>query len=107
MPCQQGVRTHDGSDLPEHSPPQVLRLGGQANALIVGEAQPARSELLAEHAVLRREIVDHFALRSLIQPARATTRNRSGCDSGSMTRGIADQPKNRLTIELLDTTRSR
>jgi hypothetical protein len=47
MPCQEGVRAHDGSDLLEHSPPQVLRLGGQATALIVAEAQPARSELLA------------------------------------------------------------
>jgi hypothetical protein len=51
MPGQEGIRAHDGSDLLEHPPPQVLRLGGQANALIVGEAQPARSELLAEHAV--------------------------------------------------------
>ena len=47
MPCQEGIRAHDGSDLLEHSPPHVLRLGGQANALIVGEAQSARSELLA------------------------------------------------------------
>jgi hypothetical protein len=55
MPCQEGVRAHDGSDLLEHSPPLGLRLGGQAKALIVGEAQPARSELLAEHALVHRQ----------------------------------------------------
>jgi hypothetical protein len=66
---QEGFRAHDGSDLLEHSPPQVLRLSGQANALIVGEAQPARSELLAEHAVLSLEIIDHLALL-LVDPAR-------------------------------------
>src|SRR5712692_4935123 len=31
MPCQEGVRAHDSSDLLEHSPPQVLRLSGQAD----------------------------------------------------------------------------
>ena len=49
---QQGVKSHDGSDLLEHSAPQVHRLGSQAKALIVGAAQPARSELLAEYAEL-------------------------------------------------------
>jgi hypothetical protein len=106
MPCQEGIRAHDGSDLLEHSPPQVLRFGGQANALIVGEAQSARSELLAEHAVLRLEIIDHLALL-LVDSARATTRSRSGCDSGGMTGKAADQTQNRLTIELLDTTGAR
>jgi hypothetical protein len=44
--------------------------------------------LLAEHAVLRLEIIDHLALL-LVDPARqATTRNRSGCDSGGMTRRV-------------------
>jgi len=49
---QQGVKSHDGSDLLEHSAPQVHRLGSQAKALIVGAAQPARPELLAEYAEL-------------------------------------------------------
>jgi hypothetical protein len=30
--------------------------------------------------------------------------HRTGCDSGGMTRKVADQTKNRLTIELMDTT---
>src|SRR6516165_1158023 len=44
MPCQERVRAHDGADFLEHAPPQVLRFGGQADALIVGEAQPTRAE---------------------------------------------------------------
>jgi hypothetical protein len=69
MPCEQGVRAHNGSDLLEHPPPEELCLGGQANALIIGEAQPAGAALLAEHAILGLEIVDHVALL-LVDPAR-------------------------------------
>jgi hypothetical protein len=46
----------------------VLRLGGQSNALVVGESQPSRPELLSKHAILRPEIVDHLAL-VLVDPA--------------------------------------
>jgi hypothetical protein len=37
-------------------------------AALFGEAQPARAELLAEHAILGLEIVDHLAL-VLVDPA--------------------------------------
>ena len=40
-----------------------------STALIVGEAQPARAELLAEHAILGLEIVDQVTL-VLVDPAR-------------------------------------
>jgi len=69
MPREQGVRADNGADFPEHPPRQELSFGGQANALIVGEAQPARAELRAEHAILGLEIVDHVALL-LVDPAR-------------------------------------
>jgi hypothetical protein len=46
----------------------VLRLSRQADALIVGEAQPTRAELPAEDAVLGLEIVDDLALL-LVDPA--------------------------------------
>jgi hypothetical protein len=39
-----------------------------ANCVNVGESQPPRPELLAEHPILRLEIVDHFALL-LVDPA--------------------------------------
>ena len=47
----------------------MLRLGGQANALIVRESEPSRADLLVEHAILGPEIVDHVAL-VLVDPAR-------------------------------------
>ena len=48
MPCQERVRAHDGADFLEHAPPQVLCYSGQPDALIVGQAQPTRAEVLAE-----------------------------------------------------------
>jgi len=66
--AQERVRAHDGADFLEHAPPQVLRLSRQADALIVGEAQPTRAELPAEDAVLGLEIVDDLALL-LVDPA--------------------------------------
>src|SRR6516164_5738783 len=74
MSCRCDVRRVSGLTMAPiswstHPPPQVLCLGGQANALIVGEGQPARSELLAEHAILRLEIIDHLVLL-LVDPAR-------------------------------------
>ena len=68
MPRQQRVGAHNRYDLVEHPPGQSLGLGGQANALFVGEAQPPRSKLLSEHAVLLLEVVDHVALL-LMDPA--------------------------------------
>ena len=62
MPRQQRVGANDRDDVVEHSPRQSLRLGGQPNALIVGEAQSPRAELLSEHAVFFLEIVDHVLL---------------------------------------------
>jgi hypothetical protein len=69
MPREQGVRADNGADFPEHPSRQELGFGGQANALIVGEAPPARAELRAEYAILGLEIVDHVALL-LVDPAR-------------------------------------
>jgi hypothetical protein len=42
---------------------------GQADALIVGESKPTRSELLSQDAVLLLQIVDDVALLLVIQPA--------------------------------------
>jgi hypothetical protein len=68
MPGEQGVGAHNGSDLAENSPTQILCLGGQSHTLIVGESQSSRSELLSEDAILRPEIVDDIAL-VLVDPA--------------------------------------
>jgi hypothetical protein len=45
---------HDGADLPENPSTQVLRFGGQSNAVFVRESQASRSELFSEHAILGR-----------------------------------------------------
>ena len=57
-----------GLDVHKKSVSACLRRSGP-NGQRVGEAQPARSELLAEHAVLRLEILDHLTLL-LVDPAR-------------------------------------
>jgi hypothetical protein len=62
MPGEQGLRAHDGFELLEHAAPQALRLGGQPNALVVGEPETARTELLSKDAILGLEIVDDLAL---------------------------------------------
>ena len=68
MPGEKGVRAHDGFKLLEHAAPHALRLGGQPNALVVGEPETARTELLSKDAILGLEIVDHLALL-LAEPA--------------------------------------
>ena len=68
VPREQGVRAHDGFDLLEHVAPHPLRLGGQPNALVVGEPEAARTELFSKDAILGLEIVDHLALL-LAEPA--------------------------------------
>ena len=68
MPGEQGIRAHDGFELLEHAAPQALRFGGQPNALVVGEPETARTELLSKDAILGLEIVDDLALL-LVDPA--------------------------------------
>jgi hypothetical protein len=92
MPRQQRVGAHDRDDVVEHPPRQSLRFGGQPNALIVGEAQPPRAELLSEHVVLFLEIVDHVALLRMDPAGNATSRNRNGCDCEDMTRRYRSDP---------------
>jgi len=59
---------HDGPQLLEHASAQYAGLRGQANPLIVGESEPPRSQLLAEHAILLLQIGDDVALL-LVDPA--------------------------------------
>jgi hypothetical protein len=68
--CQpsRGIRAHDGFELLEYAAPQALRLGGQPNALVVGEPETARTQLLSKDAILGLEIVDDLALL-LVDPA--------------------------------------
>jgi hypothetical protein len=68
MPGEKRVQCHQSPDLGQHAPADLLGLGRQADALIVGESHSAVPELLPEHTVLLSQIVDHVALL-LIDPA--------------------------------------
>jgi hypothetical protein len=46
VPCKQGVGCHDRPDLRQRTSTKRLGFRGQADALIVGESEPTRSELL-------------------------------------------------------------
>ena len=62
MPGEQGVLAHDGRDLLEHASPHALRLGRQADALVVGEPKTPRTELLPKDTILSLEIINDLAL---------------------------------------------
>src|SRR6516164_4489822 len=68
MPGEEGVGAHDRLELLEHAASQAFRLGRQSNALIVGEPETARTELLSKDAIFSLEIIDHLALL-LVDPA--------------------------------------
>ena len=68
MPREQGVGCHDRVELEEHTASHALRLGGQPNALVVGESETTRTELLSKDAVLGLEILNDLALL-LVDPA--------------------------------------
>ncbi len=59
---------HDGPDVRQRTPPQRLGFRSEADALIVGEPEPPRSELLAQDAILLLQIVDDVTLL-LVDPA--------------------------------------
>jgi hypothetical protein len=93
MPGEQGVRAHDRSDLTERSATQLLRLGGQPNALVVGEPETPRPELLSKDAILGLEIVDHVALL-LVDPAGQRDEEKlQGCETGSIERSVSKRPR--------------
>src|SRR5262249_7133689 len=48
MPGEKGVRAHNGRDLLEHASPRALRLGSQANALVVGRTEDAANRASPE-----------------------------------------------------------
>ena len=62
MPAQEGVRRDERLKVSERLSSEELGLRGQTAALDVGEPQPARTELLAQDAVLFLEVVDDVTL---------------------------------------------
>jgi hypothetical protein len=95
------ILSSDSADFLEHAPPQVLCFGGQADALIVGEAQPTRAELFAEDAILGLEIVDDLALL-LVDPAcerdhEEPERVRQRRHEAQGSRSAQERPHDRIT----------
>ena len=98
VPREQGVRGHDGPELLQHASTECVGFGGQTEPLVVGEPEPPRSELLAEHAILLLQIVDDVALllvdpagqRDQKEPERMPERNHGR--SVSEHRGAASSP---------------
>jgi hypothetical protein len=68
LPSQEGLRRNDRGDFAEQAPPEHFRLGRQASALTVVQAEAFGSQLLA-HLVFFAEIIDGVALL-LAQPSR-------------------------------------
>ena len=68
MPRQQRLRRDDARHLGQPFASQPFRLGGQATPLVVGQPQSPITELLAQHAVLFPQIVDHLLLRLMHPP---------------------------------------
>ena len=62
MPSQDRVRRDDASDLVEQASTERLALGGEASALIVGQAQPLLALEFAEDAVLFEQVGDQSRL---------------------------------------------
>ena len=80
--------------------PHPLRLGGQPNALVVGEPETTRTELLSKDAILGLEIVNHVALQLVGAAGEATRRNRNAWETGIIawslskrSRGFIQWPK--------------
>jgi hypothetical protein len=74
-PSKERFRRDQGLQFLKHPAAQFLGLDGQTPALITIQAQPLVSELLAQHAVLFLEVIDHVALM-LVQPAASEISSR-------------------------------
>ena len=59
-----------------YAPTQFLGLGSQAPALVVIQAQPLVSELLAQRAVFFRQVFDYIGLCWFKQPVSEVSRSR-------------------------------
>ncbi len=69
MPAQESVRRHECFEIPESLSTEGLGFRGQASTLGVGEPETARTELLAEDAILFLEIVDDVTLLLVDPPS--------------------------------------
>src|ERR1019366_7560432 len=69
MPAQNGVRREERTDLLQCLAAQDLAFDSQAASLIVIEQNPFLADLLAQHLVLRTQILDPFLLLVVDPPS--------------------------------------
>jgi len=62
IPAQDSFRSDDASDLFKDLAAQDLAFDGEATALIIARAEALVAQLLAEDAVLLKEVLDEVAL---------------------------------------------
>ena len=77
VPAQEGLRVHDAGELLQARQPQRPPLGRQPAALVIGEPQPAGTELLAQHTVLLLEVVNRLELAPMHPPAKNVSKKRN------------------------------
>ena len=82
VPAQDRVRCHEPGEFVEHPSAQYPTFLREAAALIVGEPQPPRAQLLEEDPVLLLEVVDHRELAT-VDPAREEQKQKLQRRSGS------------------------
>ena len=68
VPAQYGVRRHDTGDFAEDPSAQHLALDSEPASLVIRQPQPASFQLLAQQAVLLKQVLDHRKLAS-VDPA--------------------------------------
>jgi hypothetical protein len=62
VPSEQSIRRHQGLDLREAVPTDLLGLRCEAAALMIREAESLSSELLPQGSIFPLEIFDHVVL---------------------------------------------
>ena len=65
VPAKDGIGRDDGVEALEHTPGQQAALAREAAALVIGEPEPAATQLLAENPILLDEVVDDGLLAAV------------------------------------------
>ena len=60
MPSQQCLRSHDGCDLSQNVPTQLLRLYGESATLVITEPQSV--VVLSEHPIFFNQVINDVVL---------------------------------------------
>ena len=90
MPSQDRIRSEQRANFLEAFATEDLALDCQTTPLVVGEKNAFLAQLLFQHLVFGPQVLHHFLLLRLIQPARITSRSCHGCRMNDMGRLPSD-----------------